>query len=332
MNTSATFSANCRLDKIRSHYVETERDEEFLHQLNRLLKRDSEGTYVPEPVRFTGNSETRGVAFIEPSGGGKTSTISRALSKHPALSAKPGETWARYLRIQVPSPATLKSLGREVLVATGLPEVSSKSTAWEIWSLVRHRLALLNIVVLWFDEAHDMFLSGSAREIDDMLKMLKTLMQSEAAVILVLSGTERLAEITSYDPQVNRRFTKVVPKPLCQGVDSSNLFTLIKYFCDEVGLKFRGADDLTGRLIHASRRRFGRAVETMIDAIECAIEEKSPELCIDHFAQAWGMQEGCEWSNNVFVASDWAAIELDAEAKAFESARTARQTSQLGRK
>lgn len=332
MTTAKTQTQAKSLASLRTYHVTTERDKMVLSQLNRLLKKDADGNHTPEPVRFTGDMETRGIAIIEGSGGGKTTAVNRVLSQHPALKARPGEDWPRYLRIQVPSPASLKSLGREVLAATGLSDVATKTTAWEIWRIVRHRLALLGIVVLWFDEAHDMFLSGSAREIDDMLKMLKSLMQNEAAVIPILSGTERLAEITSFDPQVNRRLTKVVPKPLCQGIDNSRLLTLINSFCGDVDLKPEIDETIPGRLIHASRRRFGRAVETILNAIEYALEENSRTLTWEHFAQAWGMQEGCAWDENVFAASNWAVIELDAGAHDFEAERTARQTRQVGRR
>ena len=60
------------LEDLRSFYVETERDEQILRQLNRLLKKDQNGDPIPEPKRFAGDLETRGVAIIEASGGGKT--------------------------------------------------------------------------------------------------------------------------------------------------------------------------------------------------------------------------------------------------------------------
>ncbi|WP_171207159.1 TniB family NTP-binding protein [Ruegeria sp. HKCCA0235A] len=275
MSDAGAKSVVGSLEKLRSYHIDTERDGEILRQLNRLLKKDGNGDPIPEPRRFTGNLETQGVAIIEASGGGKTTAVNHVLSNHSALKPRSGEDWPRYFCIQVPSPATLKSLGREVLTATGLTEVSMRLTAWELWRLVRHRLALLGIVVLWFDEAHDMFLSGSAREIEDMLKMLKSLMQNDSAIIPILSGTERLSEITSYDPQVNRRFSKVVPSPLVAGKDNSDLLGLIESFCDVAELKLSRERNLTDRLIFASRQRFGRAVETILDAIECAKEEGS---------------------------------------------------------
>lgn len=318
------------LKKLRSYYIQTDRDAQILQQLNRLLALDEGGNRISEAVRFTGNLETRGITIIEPAGGGKTSAVNNVLSNHPQLQPKPGEGHSRYLRIQVPSPASLKSLGREVLSATGLSDVSPRATAWEIWRVVRHRLSVLEIVVLWFDEAQDMFLSGSAREIDDMLKMLKSLMQNDTAVIPILSGTERLAEITNYDPQVSRRLTKVIPASLVRGLDDDNLVQLIEFYCDEIGLNHEVDNTLTGRLIQASRRRFGRAVETILNAIECAIEEDVDVLTMMHFAQAWGMHEGCDWDENVFVAAEWATIELDIGADEFEAARTTRQLRRVG--
>jgi len=320
------------LSDLRSDHVVTDRDHEILRYLNRLLEKDNQGNVLPKPRRFTSRLETRGIAIIEGSGGGKTTAIEHVLSNHPALKAQQGEELPRYLRIQVPSPASLKSLGREVLAATGLLDVPARTTAWEIWRIVRHRLSVLGIVVLWLDEAHDMFLSGSAREIDEMLKMLKSLMQNDSAVIPILSGTERLAEITKFDPQVNRRLTKVVPKPLSQGVDNENLDRLVKSYCQDVGLSGQLDETVVSRLIHASRQKFGRAVETILDAIECALEEGSATLKLEHFAEAWGMQEGCDWEQNVFVAGNWSAIELDAAAQAFEAERTVRQSRQVGKR
>jgi hypothetical protein len=66
-------------------------------------------------------------------------------------------------------------------------------------------------------------------------------------------------------------------------------------------------------------------VETILNAIECAIEDEDDVLTMMHFAQAWGMHEGCDWEKNVFVSADWATIELDVGADEFEAARTTRQ-------
>lgn len=315
--------------RLRSLHIPTERDRALAAQLDRLLQTDGDGRQTPIPVRFTADLETRGIAIIEAAGGGKTTAVRKVLSRTTALN--PVGAPPLYLRAKVPSPATLKSLGLEILRLLDYEQVSGRATAWQIWDAVRHRLSLRGIVVLWIDEAHDLFLSQSAREIDDMLKMLKSLMQGDAAVILILSGTERLSDITSYDPQVNRRFTRVVPKDLVIGADEARLSKLVNDYGREAGLAVDWSDGLSSRLIHGSRRRFGRAVETIINAIERALSDGDRTLTAAHGAEAWGMQEGCAWNDNVFVRKDWASAPLDGAADEFDAARSARQRKQLGR-
>jgi hypothetical protein len=318
-----------KLAELRSLHVPTDRDREFRKQLDRLLQVDVDGRQLPAPVRFAADLETRGITMIDGPGSGKTTTINRCLSRCAALNP-PGEA-PRYLPSRVPSPATLKSLGLEILKGTGFSGVSDRARVWQIWDAVRHRLSERGILVLWIDEAQDLFLSRSAREIEDMLKTLKRLMQGETGVIVILSGTERLSEITSFDPQVDRRFTKVVPRPLIVGVDEARVGQLVADYAAKAGLGLEWSRELSSRLIHASRGRFGRAVETVINAIERALTDGDGTLTGIHFAEAWGMQEGCPWEENVFIAPDWAARILDAAAEEFEAARTRRQRKQLER-
>lgn len=96
-------------------------------------------------------------------------------------------------------------------------------------------------------------------------------------------------------------------------------------------MRFSPKDNLASRLIHASRGRFGRIVETTIDAIQRALHDGDSTLNVEHFATAWGVQEGCAWSDNVFVAEDWATIQLDPDADAFEITRGKRLPQARGR-
>lgn len=315
------------MKELRALHVETERDTNFRKQLGRILVIHDDGTanLACAPAKFTAALETRGVLVIEPSGGGKTTAIRRVLEGTEALGINPETQMPRYLQIQVPSPATLKSVGLAILEATGMYNVKEKTPVWEIWSMVRHRLKLLGIVVLWLDEAQDLILAKSVQDTENAIRMLKSLMQGESGVVLILSGTQQLGQMTSLDPQVSRRFTKIVPRGLEIGVDEEGLESLVENYCAVAGLSPKISGDLTSRLIKGSRQRFGRAVETIINAIECALLENSKALTNDHFSEAWTMQEGCEISANIFDANDWMEISLDAAADEFEDARSQRQ-------
>jgi len=45
------------------------------------------------------------------------------------------------------------------------------------------------------------------------------------------------------------------------------------------------------------------------------------ELTINHFAESWGMQEGCGMGQNVFLARHWAKTDLGEAQLNWEGAR-----------
>ncbi|SHK47726.1 TniB protein [Shimia gijangensis] len=332
MSISNSSEVQKTLLRLRQIHLKTDRDIELRKYLDRLLQRDSEGNLLPVPVRFTGNMETRGIMMIEGSGGGKTTALKKVLSEHPAFARQAQSGSQPVVSIQVPSPATMKSLGLAILAGTGMHDLSERSKAWDIWKLVKHRFGLLDTTALWIDEAQDMFFSGKPSEIDNMLKTIKSLMQNENAVIVILSGTERLSDVTAFDPQVNRRFVKIMPRDLVLGEDEVAVMEgIIRNYCKVADLSFDPGGKLAGRLIHGSRGRFGRALETILDAIECALNEASSNLTRMHFAAAWEVQEGCAWKQNVFAIDDWRHLCLDEAAADFEFERKQRQFRKMGR-
>ncbi|MEI4263684.1 ATP-binding protein [Roseovarius sp. D0-M9] len=327
------FIANtaAKVQNLRTLHVPNQRDQEFKKQFYRLFKVDDVGNLTAVPCRFTAGRETRGITFIEEPGGGKTTTIRTFLQEAGFLATNPETGEPCYIEIQVPSPATLKSVGLTILAALDMEGVSVNAKEWEIWKVVKHRLGVKGISVLWLDEAQDLIMARSANETESSLRMLKSLMLGDNAVIPILSGTQRLAEMTTFDPQVSRRFTKIIPSDLQHGVDEDGLAQLIEYFCGEAGISTRHSTDLPARLITASRHRFGRAVENIINAIECALWEDSRVLTVEHFGEAWAMQEGCDPSANVFFSDHWLSIQLDKGAGEYEEARTRRQQKKLER-
>lgn len=213
--------------------------------------------------------------------------------------------------MRVPNPATLKSLGLEILRQSGYPDVSESGKRWDIWNMVRHRMQRLGTVVLWIDEAHDMFRANKPQEIEDMLKTLKSLMQGEGAVIVVLTGIETLWQIASFDAQVHRRFSKVELNSVSAVSDGAFLMRVLAKYCANAGLEPSLPSDFVARLIHASRSRFGRCIENIINVIETALLAGEEVLDVQHFAEAWGMQEGCAPCENVFLSARWSQIDLN---------------------
>lgn len=292
------------LHQLRKLRIDTPRDTAFISRLDRLLCRDEEGNLQHEPQRFSLGRETRGVMVIDGAGGGKTTLIARALERHPVLTGPDGR---HYLEASVPSPATFKSMGGTLLERSGYPVITANREGWSLWETLRGRLKNLGITVLWIDEAHDLFCADK----NLILRALKALMQGDEAVIPILSGTERLHEIVRSDPQVQRRFNTLILPPVAEAADGASFQRVIGEYCRIAGLEPPLEGDLIPRLFHGARYRFGRCVETIIGAIEFALEGGAPQLDIGHFAEFWAMQEGCPLGGNVFLARDWPQINPD---------------------
>ncbi len=152
------FNPAKQIQDIRAMHVPNERDQEVKKHLYRLFDVDDEGKPIPEPCRYTAGRETRGIAVIEGAGGGKTTAIRTVLREASFLANNPKTGEPLYLEIQVPSPASLKSVGLAILAAVGMPDVSPNAKEWEIWKVVKHQLGVRGICVLWLDEAQDLIM------------------------------------------------------------------------------------------------------------------------------------------------------------------------------
>lgn len=295
-----------QVETLRNMYVGSERDAEFASHLRRLLKRDPEGDLRPEPCKFTRTGETRGILHIGAPGSGKSSLVDHALAKQPAL-AEGDFGQPLYLSCSVPSPATFKSMTLALIEQTGYTGTPKRMEAWSLWQLLRERLSLMGTAVLWIDEAHDLFCADR----NLILRAIKTLMQGDDAIVVILSGTEDLWHVIRTDQQVQRRFSVMRWSPLTRERDGEAVSDLIGAFCARAELTPPVEGDLVDRVFHASRFRFGRAIEMIINAIETALLDEEGHLGVDHFAEVWAMAEGAPAEDNVFWADRWWLIDTD---------------------
>lgn len=314
-------AAEQALEALRNLHVGSNRDAEAAAQITRLLQKDEHGQLTPVAKRFTKTGETRGMMLVGGPGSGKSHLMNRTLSKLSVL-AESEYGSPRYIQCSVPSPATFKSMTLALIEETGYAQSSSRKEAWSLWQDFRYRLKLLGISIVWIDEAHDLFCAD--RKL--ILRALKSLMQGDDAVIVILSGTEELSNVIRSDPQVQRRFTSMVLPELSEQADTATFKEIIAQYCQRVGLSEPTETDLIGRIFHGARYRFGRAIELLLQAMEFAIERKEAQLTIEHFASAYAMNEACPVSENVFFAEQYWLIETDltAEIKSHRASRKRR--------
>ncbi|UWP97797.1 TniB family NTP-binding protein [Aliiroseovarius crassostreae] len=300
------------IEKLSNNHVDTDREEQLQMVFERLFVGEGK---LAAPRLFSNGLETRGIAVVGDPGSGKTELISKFFERHPLFDLQAGIETARCLHVTVPNPATIKSVGLELLKALGYPKTSDRRERWAIWDIVKHRLHSFGIQVLWIDEAHDLYASCSAREQDDLLKTLKSLMQGEHAVVVILSGTKPVADLLAVDRQVGRRFSQVNLPPISFTSDGESLSNLLSTYCERVGLIAEVNDDLIQSLIFAAHDQFGLAIEISIGAIEMALRSGHSSLTKRDFIEYWSLQEGCSFEANVFSTNQFVEPESGLQPK-----------------
>jgi hypothetical protein len=241
-------------------------------------------------------------------GSGKSHLMDRTLTKIPQLTSSNVDV-RHLIACPVPSPATFKSMALALLKESGYEHGNPRQEAWSLWQMFRHRVSILETAVVWIDEAQDLFCADRKQ----ILRALKSLMQGDGAVAVVLSGTEELAGVIRSDTQVKRRFTAMELPEMVVGIHSDMFRTVMTDYCARLALKAPVEADLIGRIFHGARYRFGRAVELLLVALEFAIEGYDEYLTIDHFASAYAMNEACPASENVFYADVYHVLDPDRE-------------------
>lgn len=298
---------------LRARYVRTGADAILREAFDDLFHKDASEAVIPEPALFGIEEEARGIIVTGATGAGKSTLLKRLLSQHPAFPGFGVEgAECRILSLRVPSPATLKSQGLAILEATDWPTRSNRPE-WAIWNDVRHRLNALGITVLHLDEAQNVGLNRSKEAVKQICANWTSLLQPPNPIVLILSGVRELLDLARTDDQTFRRFRKIHLGPISAAADGDRMTNIVYGYAELAEISPPPLDrDLIARLIHAARSQFGVAIEITIDAIEKALSARSTELSISHFAAAYALREGCEIKDNVFIAPNWASIQVDA--------------------
>ncbi|QFT61830.1 TniB family NTP-binding protein [Roseivivax sp. THAF30] len=308
------------MERIRNLHFGTDVDAELERHLDRLLKADDEDPSIAHPIRMGRTKETRGILFVDAAGAGKTTAIDRGLSKHPRLQSQ-REGFRPYLFAEVPTDPSLKSMATRLLEVAGYKFERTRRTTSQLFDHLRELMQRNGQVVLWIDEAHDLM----TKDRDKILRATKSLMQGPNSVIVIMSGTQDLEVLLSQDDQVRRRFSIVKPEPLDLERDGDWIMGVFDEMCKRSPVKPLDDPSLASRVLVASRYRLGRAIEMLENGIERALWDDAKTVDLQHFADAYSMQEGGDIEDNPFLVDDWKRIDPDKKMRdTWEKRRTGR--------
>jgi len=266
------------------------RDEMFEDAMREILESDASGGLSARPQRNGLVNETRGVLVLGAPRIGKTALIRRNLRHHTAITVTDGKEPGNALYFRVSASPTLKGVATDILRVTGYGQVHARLRSSQIWDMVVSRLATLGITILWLDEAHHML--ELPKERTDVLRRLKTLMQGDNAVALIVSGVPGLAEKIQADEETSERLFRIQLKPMQTERERGEFRSFIGQCCRLVHLEIPEDEYLVERLVSATNGSLGRAIECTHSAIGRALQRKDGHLTLEDFQRGFALKTG----------------------------------------
>lgn len=296
-----------KIAKLRAEFIKSEPYNRLWDQFDRQIQRRranlSLGLY----------GEARGLAVVGAPGSGKSTLVNRLLNQYPDLSQpQPEQMRAELISLLVPSPATLKYVGSAMLCGLGYPLTRDKPAGF-IWDQVRDLLHKRETLFVHLDEAQDLFSTKNLNTRGDVVNTLKSLMNNRVwPVGLILSGTPKMLEMINSDDQLKRRIDMINLDTVSWSTHGTEVRETFLAYAAKAGLSIcpkLQLNDFLPRLVHAGCNELGLIIEMILSGIENALLAQSDALRIDHFVDAFQRKSGCSRGLNIFVVSDYLAID-----------------------
>lgn len=290
MSTEPVLEVNAIVAALRALHIRSPLDTKAETALNTVLNNHATG------------ARKMILAILGPSGVGKTKSTKKLLSDEKLK--------GKVVSLVAPSPASVKTLGISVLSKLGQPFMRRQVDEQVFRDMVKEALRVAGASVLHVDEAQHLLTSGGEITITRTLDALKELVQPPHEVVLVLTGTDRVADVFARDDQLHERTVYVEAKRLSVDEDSVYLGKVLRVLCAKAGFEngWTDADLLPQRIAHGGRT-FGLAVSLIIDAIELELRAGRNILTRESFAMVYARDRDVGGDLNPFVAIDFLAID-----------------------
>lgn len=315
------------LEQLREVYIRTKRDVQLLEKFSRLYAR-----HCDRLARRAADNSKRalieGVALagMGASAAGKTRAFEYMFASFPEFAGYADlANNAPFLSVRAPPACTPMRLALTLLEALGYP-MEAKHPEHKLWREVHEKLEMRKIKVVHVDEMQHATHVANQTEIARLGASLKAmLLNPRWPVMLVMVGIPNLEDFLFGYPELRRRTTICRFTDITED-DAVKIIAAAKSLCERVGLclDLAGCDDFARRLVVASERQLGAAIDWVHEAIATSIyrlrneDDPAADAIVDvnDFAVAFAMKRDCEAGDNPFLARDLEALILRAQCAA----------------
>ncbi|MFC6741991.1 ATP-binding protein [Methylobacterium tardum] len=248
------------LEQVRGKYVTSPGDAVCMKALTKLILNAGMRANTALPYSRTNRAEGRILVITGESGAGKSRRLMRTLRRHPALEGQDlAGPDSPVVVVNVPSPCTLKLLGREVLHATGYP-LERELLENLVWERVRRRLDRGNKLIVVFDEMQHITRKLNSDEINKVSDTIKNLINNLTwRVSIIVCGLPKVADFIHRDRQLERRAQFIHIDSLTMPGDNAVIAAMVTKLAAVADLIAEAdiATNLAPRLIHAACNQWG---------------------------------------------------------------------------
>lgn len=300
------------LGKLKSMHVTTDKEDELRDHLEMIAAHLTSGVH----------DEGYAIAVSGKSGAGKSTLVRETLASMEVFEPfedEYGNTMQIYLRVRTPSACSMKTLGRQILIAAGYPLSDKQMPESEIWNLVSSTLRRKNCHILVFDEFQHVLKATQNKGVTHITDTIKSLMQEDSwPLFLILVGVPEMLEFVERDGdrQASRR-TRVLHLKDMEDADESvqeivETLSLFTRSCD-LRVAFPVQRNFIRRLMHGGLWRHGMIIQLIKMSIECALLDRDADgmIAMKHFIKGYQNLANCDDDSNVFIAKDWQDIERE---------------------
>lgn len=312
-------------ERLRAHYVTTERDERLKAEMEMMIENAVQRQDLSREVGDDNRGEGTAIAVIAESGAGKTRAMRHYLANSRFFAGYgDSEGGCPLITVGVKAPCNLRNLGMATMRAAGYLSRTEKRQN-EAWPMAQFQIQDQQILFVNYEEAQRIIQQANARERKQVVETLAGLMTDPVwALFLILSGLPELKYLFDQHFLENpdaaqrkahmtlRRRTRFVLFPaLDLKADRRDIDRGIKEYekLGGVSLALLKEPEMRARLHHAGAQQHGLFWELTVAAIDGCVRSGRKVVTKDDYSDSYAAKTLEPIELNPFEVDHWETID-----------------------